>query len=208
MWCDDLTVWLLAKFSSTLNIDMDTQRIVEATKVKLNNARNHFSDELKKIRTGRANASMLDGISIEAYGQQMPLNQVATVSVPEPQLLQITPFDPSNLQAISAAIRDSQSLGLNPMDDGRVVRLPIPPLTEERRREIAKQLGEKVENCMIAMRQVRHEAIRQLEQSKKDKEIGADEEQRGGRQIDEVMAQIKTEVDQQAKAKEHEILTI
>jgi ribosome recycling factor len=187
---------------------MDTQRIVEATKVKLNNARNHFSDELKKIRTGRANASMLDGISIEAYGQQMPLNQVATVSVPEPQLLQITPFDPSNLQAISAAIRDSQSLGLNPMDNGRVVRLPIPPLTEERRREIAKQLGEKVENCMIAMRQVRHEAIRQLEQSKKDKEIGADEEQRGGRQIDEVMAQIKTEVDQQAKAKEHEILTI
>jgi len=187
---------------------MDTQKLVEATKVKLNGARNHFSDELKKIRTGRANASMLDGITIEAYGQQMPLNQAATISVPEPQLLQITPFDPSNLQAISAAIRDNQSLGLNPMDDGRVVRLPIPPLTEERRREIAKQLGEKVENCMIAMRQVRHEAFRQLEQSKKDKEIGADEEQRGGRQIDEIMTQIKAEVDQQAKTKEQEILTI
>jgi len=187
---------------------MDTQKIVEATKVKLNSANNHFGDELKKIRTGRANASMLDGITIEAYGQQMPLNQAATISVPEPQLLQITPFDPSNLQAISTAIRDNQSLGLNPMDDGRVVRLPIPPLTEERRREIAKQLGEKVENCMIAMRQVRHEAFRQLEQSKKDKEIGADEEQRGGRQIDEMMTQIKMEVDQQAKAKEHEILTI
>jgi ribosome recycling factor len=94
------------------------------------------------------------------------------------------------------------------MDDGRVVRLPIPPLTEERRREIAKQLGEKVENCMIAMRQVRHEAFRQLEQSKKDKDIGADDEQRGGRQIDEIMTQIKVEVDQQSKAKEKEILTI
>ena len=187
---------------------MDTQKIVEATKVKLNSTLNHFSDELKKIRTGRANASMLDGITIEAYGQQMPLNQAATISVPEPQLLQITPFDPSNLQAISTAIRDNQSLGLNPMDDGRVVRLPIPPLTEERRKEIAKQLGEKVENSMIAMRQVRHEAFRQLEQSKKDKQIGADEELRGGRQIDEIMAQIKTQVDQQSKAKEHEILTI
>lgn len=187
---------------------MDTQKLVEATKVKLNNARNHFGDELKKIRTGRANASMLDGVTIMAYGQQMPLNQVATVSVPEPQLLQITPFDPSNLQAISSAIRDNQALGLNPMDDGRVVRLPIPPLTEERRREIAKQLGEKVENCMIAMRQTRHEAFHQLEQSKKDKEIGADEEQRAGRQIDDIMSQIRAEVDQQAKAKEQEILKI
>jgi ribosome recycling factor len=187
---------------------MDTQKLVEATKVKLNSARNHFGDELKKVRTGRANASMLDGISIEAYGQQMPLNQAATISVPEPQLLQITPFDPNNLQAISAAIRDNQALGLNPMDDGRVVRLPIPPLTEERRREIAKQLGERVENCMIAMRQIRHEAFRQLEQYKKDKKIGADEEQRGGRQIDEIMTQIKTEVDLQTKAKEQEILTI
>jgi len=187
---------------------MDTQKLVEATKLKLNTARSHFGDELKKIRTGRANASMLDGVTIEAYGQQMPLNQAATISVPEPQLLQITPFDPSNLQAISAAIRDNQSLGLNPMDDGRVVRLPIPPLTEERRREIAKQLGEKVENCMISMRQIRHEAFRQLEQLKKDKKIGSDEEQRGGKQIDEIMAQIKIEIDQQANAKEQEILKI
>jgi ribosome recycling factor len=187
---------------------MDTQKLIEATKIKLNTARNHFGDELKKIRTGRANASMLDGVTIEAYGQQIPLNQAATISVPEPQLLQITPFDPSNLAAISTAIRDNQSLGLNPMDDGRVVRLPIPPLTEERRREIAKQLGEKVENCMIAMRQIRHEAFRQLEQLKKDKEIGADEEQRGARQIDEIMAQIKIEVDRQSKDKEKEILTI
>jgi ribosome recycling factor len=187
---------------------MDTRNLVEETKTKLKGSLNHFSDELKKIRTGRANTAMLDGITIEAYGQQMPLNQAATISVPEPQLLQVTPFDPSNLQAISTAIRDNQSLGLNPMDDGRVVRLPIPPLTEERRREIAKQLGDKVENCMIAMRQVRHEAFRQLEQSKKDKEIGADDEQRAGRQIDEIMSQMKMEVDKLSKAKEQEILTI
>ena len=187
---------------------MDTQKIVEETKTKFAASLSHFSEELKKIRTGRANSAMLDGVMVLAYGQQMPLNQLATISVPEAQLLQVTPFDPTNLSAISAAIRDNQSLGLNPMDDGRVVRLPIPALTEERRREIAKQLGEKVENCMIAMRQTRHDALRQLEQSKKDKQIGEDDEQRAGKSIDEIMAQTKLEIDKVAKAKESEILTV
>lgn len=187
---------------------MNPSQIVDETKKKLQTAVDHFAEELKKIRTGRANASMLDGIMVEAYGTQMPLNQVGSISVPEPQLLQISPFDPNNLQAISAAIRDNQSLGLNPADDGRVVRVPIPSLTEERRRDIAKQLGEKVEHCMIGMRQARHDALRHADKAKKDKLIGENEEQRITRQIDELMDKYKAEVDGLAKAKEQEILTL
>ena len=120
---------------------MNPNQITDQAKLKFSQATSHFQDELKKIRTGRAHPAMLDGIMVEAYGSQVPLIQVASITVPEPQLLQITPFDPSNLQAISSAIRDNPSLGLNPADDGRVVRVPIPPLTEERRREYAKVLS-------------------------------------------------------------------
>jgi ribosome recycling factor len=187
---------------------MNPTQIVDDAKKKLQAAVEHLSEELRKIRTGRASTGMLDGVTVEAYGQQMPINQVANVTAPEAQLLQITPFDPSNLQAIAAAIRDNQSLGLNPMDDGRVVRVPIPPLNEERRREIAKTLGEKVEDCMIAMRQARHDALHHADQAKKDKEIGENEQQRIERQIDEAMTQQKTEAEKLAKAKEQEILTL
>src|SRR5665213_2620443 len=102
---------------------MNPNQIIDETKKKLQMAVEHFADELKKVRTGRANAGMLDGVMVEAYGTPMPLNQVATVTAPEAQLIQITPFDPNNLQAISSAIRDNRSLGLNPSDDGRVVRV-------------------------------------------------------------------------------------
>jgi|SRR5665213_3366704 len=187
---------------------MNLSQIIDETKRKLQTAVDHFGDELKKVRTGRASAGMLDGVMVEAYGQPTPLNQTATISVPEPQLLQITPFDPNNLQAINTAIRDNQSLGLNPMDDGRVVRVPIPPLTEERRREIAKQLNEKLENCMINLRQVRHEALRHVDQAKKDKEISENDQQRIDRQVDDLMGQHKAEAEKMAKTKEQEILTL
>ena len=101
---------------------------------KMDQALAHFGDELKKVRTGRAHPDMVSGVTVEVYGQRMPLNQVANVTAPEAQQLLISPFDPSNIAAIAAAIRDEQSLGLNPSDDGRVVRVPIPALTEERRR--------------------------------------------------------------------------
>jgi ribosome recycling factor len=187
---------------------MEPSQIIDDTKKKIQTAVDHLQAELKKVRTGRASASMLDGVMAEAYGVPVPLNQIATITVPEAQLIQITPFDPSNLQAIASAIRNNQSLGLNPMDDGRVVRVPIPPLTEERRREIAKQLGEKVENCMVSMRQVRHEALRHTDQAKKDKTISENDQQRIDRQIDELMGQQKAEVDKLAKAKEQDILNL
>ncbi len=187
---------------------MNPNQIVEDVKKKLDAATEHLQNELKKLRTGRAHPSMLDGVVVEVYGTQMPLNQTATIIAPESQLLQITPFDPNNLQAIATAIRNNQSLGLNPTDDGRVVRVPIPPLTEERRRELAKQIGEKVEDCMISMRNARHDALRAADNAKKDKSIGEDDVKRVEKQIDDLMSQQKQAVDQLAKSKEQEILTV
>lgn len=167
---------------------------------------NRYQEELKKLRTGRAHQSMLDGVTVEAYGQNMPLISVAAVSAPEAQLLQITPFDPSTLQAINTAIRDNQSLGLNPVDDGRVVRISIPPLTTERRTQIAKQLNEKTEECMIALRNTRHEALKSAEEVKKT--AGQSEYERLQKQIDEIMAKQKAKIDEQAKLKEAEIMKV
>ncbi len=187
---------------------MEPSQVVENAKAKLNTALEHFKDELKKLRTGRAHASMLDGVTVDAYGTEMPLNQVGNVSAPEAQLLQITPFDPNNMAAISAAIRDNQSLGLNPSDDGRVIRIPIPPLTEERRRDITKQVGAKLEDCMISMRTVRHEAMDAIDQAKKAKTVGEDDAKRLSGQVEEVMTKAKTDAEAAAKAKETEIMTV
>lgn len=164
----------------------------------------HFEEELKKLRTGRAHPGMLDGVMAEAYGQKMPLIQLATVSTPEPQLIQISPFDPNNLGAIATAIRENQTLGLNPMDDGKIIRVQIPPLTEERRKQIVKQLGEKVEDCMITMRNARHDALKQA----KTGEFSDDDKKHIQKRIDEQMSENKKQVEELAKNKETEILKV
>lgn len=187
---------------------MSPNQLVDQSKSKFNQAVEHFHEELKKVRTGRAHPSMLDGLMIDTYGTQMPLIQVGQVTAPEGQLLQITPFDPGNLQAIANAIRNNQSLGMNPMDDGKVVRVPIPPLNEERRREYVKVVSGKVEDSMIAMRNIRHEAIDAIDKAKKDKEIGEDDAKRLQQQVEEAMGKAKAEVEAAAKAKEQEIMTV
>ncbi len=187
---------------------MNPNQIIEQTKQRMQAAVTHFQDEAKKVRTGRAHPSMLDGIAVEAYGQQMPLNQVATVTAPEAQLIQITPYDPNNLSAIASAIRDNPSLGLNPSDDGRVVRVQIPQLTEERRREYVKILGGKTEDAMVSLRNARHEALKSIDQAKKDKSLSEDDASRASKQVEELMTQHKTEIETLAKAKEQEILTV
>lgn len=187
---------------------MDTNQILNDVKGKFDKAVEHFQEELKKVRTGRATPAMLDGITVEAYGSPMPLIQVATVTAPEPQLLQISPFDPNNLQTIVTAIRDNQSLGLNPVDDGRIIRVPVPPLTTERRQEMAKQLGGKVEDCMIRLRNARHDGLKAADQAKKDKQMGDDDYSRLEKQIDEAMQATKAKVEELGKAKETEIMTI
>lgn len=168
----------------------------------------HFQDELKKVRTGRAHPSMLDSIQVEAYGQKMPLNQVANVVAPEPQMLTITPFDPSTLQTVVAAIRADQSLGLNPSDDGRLVRVPIPALTEERRKQIVKQTSEKVEEARIALRNIRQDALKEVKRLKDAKEISEDDQKRFEKSIDDSMATFNAQLDTAFKDKEKEILTI
>jgi ribosome recycling factor len=187
---------------------MNPNSIVDDAKQKFQAAVAHFNEDVKKVRTGRAHPTMLDGITVQAYGTPMPLNQVANVTAPEAQLLQITPFDPSNLQAIASTIRDNPTLGLNPMDDGRVVRVPIPALTEERRREYVKVLGGKVEDCMVRLRGIRHDAMDAVGAAKKDKVVGEDDAKRLEKQVDDAMNQAKTDVEAAAKAKEKEIMTV
>lgn len=187
---------------------MNPNQITEGAKTKLAGVVAHFNDEIKKLRTGRAHPSQLDGIMVIAYGTPMPLNQVANITAPEAQQLQITPFDPSNIQAIADAIRNDQGLGLNPADDGRVVRVPIPPLTTERRQQIVKQLNEKAEEAHIACRNIRHDTLDAAKQAKSDKLIGEDDYSRLEKQVDEQMAKTRQEIEQAAKTKEQEIMTV
>jgi ribosome recycling factor len=174
----------------------------------MQNALTHLEDELKKVRTGRAHPSIIEGVMVEAYGVPTPLSQVANITTPEPQLLQITPFDPSNLAAISNAIRADQSLGLNPADDGRVIRVPMPPLTEERRRQIVKSLGDTVEEARVTMRNVRHDALKEAKVKKDAKELSEDDVKRFESQITEAIADFNRQIDEAFKAKESELMSI
>ena len=187
---------------------MNPAQAVKDAENKFEQAVAHFQDNLKSLRTGRANAALLDGVMVEAYGVPMPINQVATVNAPEAQLLQITPFDPNNLQSIVKAIRDNQSLGLNPTDDGRVVRVPIPALTEERRHELAKQVGGRQEDCMVSLRNIRHDALGIIEHAKKDKAIGEDDAKRYEKQVDDAMGKARANAEAAARSKEQEILSL
>jgi len=168
----------------------------------------HFEDELRKVRTGRAHPSMLDSLQVEAYGQPMPLNQVANVVAAEAQMLTITPFDPGTLQSIVAAIRNDQSLGLNPSDDGRLVRVPIPALTEERRKQIVKQTSEKVEEARISLRNIRQDALKEAKRLKDAKELSEDDLKRVEKSIDDSVSTINNQIDAIFRDKEKEILTI
>jgi ribosome recycling factor len=187
---------------------MDTNSVLSEVKAKLQQATDHFKEELGKLRTGRAHPSMLDGIMVEAYGTPMPLKATASITVPEATLLQITPFDPTNLQAIVDAIKQDQALGLSPTDDGRIIRINLPPMTAENREQMVKVMNQKVEEAMIAARNARHEGIHKAEQAEKDKQIGQDDLERAKKQIDELMAKQKDEIDNLAAAKEKDILTV
>ncbi len=187
---------------------MTPDQVVSNAKTKFKQAQEHFADEIKKVRTGRAHPSMLDGLVVEVYGAPTPIIQIAGVTAPEAQLLQITPYDPGNLVAISKAIRDNQSLGMNPMDDGKIVRVPIPPLTEERRKEYVKIVGAKMEEAMISLRNVRQEAMETLKAAKNDGDIGEDDAKRFSEQVDQHMNEVKNEIEVAAKSKESEIMTV
>lgn len=175
---------------------------------KMTGALAHFEEELKKIRTGRAHPGMLDGVRVEVYGTQMPLNQVANITAPEAQMLTITPFDPSNINAISAAIRNDQSLGLNPSDDGRIIRVPVPALTEERRKQLVKQASEKGEDVRIVLRTIRQDGLKDAKRKKDTKELSEDDVKHIEKEFDKLMGDFQAKIDETIKAKEKEILTI
>ena len=164
-----------------------------------------FKNEMKKVRTGRAHPDMLSGVKVEVYGQYMPLNQVANITAADATLLVITPFDPSNIQAIAAAIRADQSLGLNPADDGRIIRVPIPALTEERRKEIVKNASAKVEDAKVAIRNAREDARKTI---KNAEDMSEDIKKRAEKEIDDLTKEFNDKIETEFKAKSEEIMKI
>jgi ribosome recycling factor len=166
-----------------------------------------LKERFKTLRTGRANLGMLDGIHVSAYGADVPLNQVANLSVPEPTLIVAAPWDPKMAVEIERAIRKSE-LGLNPQNDGKIVRVPIPPLTEERRKDLAKTAHHMAEEARVEIRRYRHEGNDRLKKLFKDKAISEDDERRGLEESQKLTDKKVKEVDDLLKAKEQEILAV
>jgi len=162
--------------------------------------------DLSGLRTGRANTSLLDPVQVEVYGSMTPLNQVATVSAPEPRMLSVQVWDKSNLIAVEKGIAHA-NLGLNPMIDGQTLRLPMPDLTEERRKELAKLAGQYAEKAKIAIRNVRRDAMESLKADEKKKEISEDDRKRLEDEVQKLTDRHVSETDEAAAKKEQEILT-
>lgn len=167
----------------------------------------HTREELVSIRTGRANPAMFNGIVAEFYGAPTPINQMATVSVPEPRMLLIKPFDPSTMNDILNAIRNSD-LGVNPTDDGHVIRVTVPQLTEERRRELVKQAKAKGEEGKVSIRNVRRHGMEALKKIQKDGDAGEDEVKTAEQTLDKTTSQYVSQVDEIVQKKEAELLEI
>ena len=165
-----------------------------------------LKSDLSGLRTGRANTALLDPITVTVYGSQMPLNQVATVSAPEPRLLSVQVWDKNNIGPVEKAIR-SAGLGLNPINDGNNIRLPIPDLTEERRKELAKLAGQYAEKARIAIRNVRRDGMENLKADENKKEISEDERKRSETEVQKLTDEMIKAADEAAAHKEKEILT-
>jgi ribosome recycling factor len=163
--------------------------------------------EFNTVRTGRASAALLDRISVDYYGQPTPLKQLATINVPEPRLLTIQPFDPSSLKGIERAIQESE-LGLTPSNDGKVIRLPIPQLTEERRKELVKVVRQIAEDGRVAVRNVRRDIDRQLKELKTKGEVGEDEERRAEERVQKLTDEHIGKIDELLMRKEAEIIEV
>ena len=175
--------------------------------IKMDKAIEVFSKELSSLRTGRANASMLDLIKVDVYGQQLPINQVGSVTTPEPRMINVQVWDANNVPLVDAAIKKSD-LGLNPQIDGQLIRLPIPELNEERRIELKKLIKAMGEKCKIAIRNIRRDANEELKKLLKSKEIGEDEEKIHEKKIQTITDDHIKSVDDKVSLKEKEIMTI
>jgi|TARA_B100000941_G_scaffold167607_1_gene119383 ribosome recycling factor len=175
--------------------------------LKMDKAIEVFSKELSSLRTGRANAAMLDIIKVDVYGQKMPINQIASITTPEPRMINIQVWDQNNVPLIDGAIKKSE-LGLNPQIDGQLIRLPIPELNEERRTEIKKLIKSMGEKCKISIRNIRRDANEELKNLLKSKKIGEDEEKSFEKNIQNITDKHTQTVDEKVSIKEKEIMTI
>ena len=183
------------------------QTVVKDLETRMQAAVDVLTREFSGVRTGRANAALLDGIRVEAYGALTPINQMASVSVPDPKTIVIKPWDASQVKEIEKAILKSD-LGLTPSSDGKVIRLVLPSLTEERRKQLAKTVGKFAEDARVAIRNIRREANDKLKHMAKDKKVSEDEERRGHDAIQKSTDKFIAKVDELTKKKEQEILAI
>jgi ribosome recycling factor len=176
-------------------------------RTRMEKAVEDFRKAMAATRTGRANVHMLDSVSVDYYGSQMPLNQIAQVHAPEAQLITVQPFDPSSLAAIEKAIR-SGDLGLNPMNDGKMIRVPVPPLTQERRQDMVKHLHKALEEHRTAVRNIRRDGNDAIKKALKDKKITEDEEKRSLDEIQKLTDDEIKKMEEMSKAKEKEVLEL
>ena len=175
--------------------------------IKMDKAIEVFSKELSSLRTGRANASMLDLVKVDVYGQQMPINQIGSITTPEPRMINIQVWDANNVLLIDAAIKKSD-LGLNPQIDGQLIRLPVPELNEERRTELKKLIKSIGEKCKVSIRNIRREANEELKKLLKSKEISEDDEKNHEKKVQTITDDHISSVDEKVSSKEKEIMTI
>ena len=175
--------------------------------LKMNKTIEVFTKELSSLRTGRANAAMLDLVKVDVYGQLMPINQVGSITTPEPRMINIQVWDQNNVSLIDAAIKKSE-LGLNPQIDGQLIRLPVPELNEERRTELKKMIKSMGEKCKVSIRNIRREANEELKNLLKSKNIGEDEEKSFEKNVQTITDKHISIVDEKVASKEKEIMTI
>ncbi len=183
------------------------QEVLRESEIKMKQAVDHFHQDLKTLRTGRASPAVLDGVMVDYYGTPTPLNQTANLTVADATMLMVQPWDPSVIEAIEKGILVA-NLGLNPSNDGKVVRVPIPPLTEERRKEMVRKAHDMAESTRNGIRQARREGNEALKKLKNDKEIGEDDEHRGHDEVQKIHDHYIGEVAQALETKEKDILTV
>jgi ribosome recycling factor len=184
---------------------MPISAILNDAQQRMSKAVEHLQHQLARVRTGRASVAMLDGVRVNYYGTPTPLQQVGSISVPEPRMIVIQPWERSMLAEIEKAIKASD-LGLNPTNDGAVIRIPIPPLTEERRKEIVKSCRKMAEETKVAVRQVRRDAIEHLKKAEKEEGFSEDERKRAEEEVQRYTDRFVKEIDQIVERKEHEIM--
>jgi ribosome recycling factor len=184
-----------------------TRDAMAAAKTRMEKAVDDFRKDLATLRTGRANTSLLDGVRVDYHGTPMPVNQLGTVTTPEPTMIVVSPWDPSAVPLIDKAIRTSD-LGLNPTNDGKVVRVPIPGLTEDRRKDIVKQLHKILENHRTAVRNIRRDLKEAIEKLEKEKKISEDEKKRGLDELEKVSQAETKKIEDLSATKEKEIMSI